>query len=190
MPRGVAALTELRDGVYRTIRGRRGDWERELSPHWRGVMAGMRSLASRVPLWAIALATVAIAAAMYVWFTFMLAGMSDSAFDELASLPPKAPMAVRHAAAAPVPGARPPPPAAPVHTALTDKLRQFLAPEIRAGLVTVMEDAQTVTVRLTNRNMFASGQATLGRELHAAAAADRRGDPGRARRRADQRLYR
>ena len=40
MPRGVAALTELRDGVYRTIRKRRGDFERELSPHWRGITAG------------------------------------------------------------------------------------------------------------------------------------------------------
>jgi type VI secretion system protein ImpK len=161
MPRGVAALAELRDGVYRTIRQRRGDWERELSPHWRGIAAGMRSLASRIPLWAIALATLAIATVMFIWFTFLLAGISDTAFAELASLPPKQPMAVRHAA---LEGPRPapaPPPAA-VRTPVADRLRQFLAPEIRAGLVQVMEDAQTVTVRLTNRNMFASGQATLG----------------------------
>src|SRR6202012_3575725 len=46
MPRGVAALTELRDGVYRTIRNRRGEWERDLSPHWKGIAAGMRSLAN------------------------------------------------------------------------------------------------------------------------------------------------
>ena len=42
------------------------------------------------------------------------------------------------------------------------RLRQFLAPEIRDGLVQVLEDAQTITVRLTNRNMFASGTAVLG----------------------------
>ena len=42
------------------------------------------------------------------------------------------------------------------------RLRQFLAPEIREGLVQVLADAQSVTVRLTNRNMFASGQAVLG----------------------------
>jgi type VI secretion system protein ImpK len=41
------------------------------------------------------------------------------------------------------------------------KLHQFLAPEIKEGLVVVLEDAQSVTVRLTNRNMFGSGQATL-----------------------------
>ena len=33
MPRGVAALAELRDGVYRLIRNLKGDFERELSPH-------------------------------------------------------------------------------------------------------------------------------------------------------------
>ena len=170
MPRGVAALTELRDGVYRTIRNRRGEWERELSPHWRGISAGMRSLANRIPLWAIGLATLMLAMAMYLWFTFLLAGMSDAAFEELATIPPAKPLATRHVTAQlprPAPG-QPPiqvaPPAPPqqVTSTFTDRLRKFLEPEIRAGLVQVFEDAQTVTVRLTNRNMFASGQATLG----------------------------
>ena len=163
MPRGVAALTDLRDGVYRTIRQRRGDWERELSPHWRGIAAGMRSLANRIPLWAIALGTLAIAAVMFVWFTFVLAGMSDSAFSELAEMPPKEPKAVKHVTTdAPRAPPNPVPAPAPIKTPVADRLRQFLAAEIRAGLVVVMEDAQTVTVRLTNRNMFGSGQATLG----------------------------
>ena len=160
MPRGVAALTELRDGVYRTLRQRRGEWERDLSPHWKGIAAGMRSLASRIPLWAIALATLAIALGMFLWFTFLLAGMSDTAFEELSAIPPKQPMQVARAA---VRGAPPvAAPAAPVVTSFGTRLRQFLAPEIRAGLVEVFEDAQTVTVRLTNRNMFASGEALLG----------------------------
>ena len=37
MPRGIAALTEMRDSVYRTIRQRRGEFERDLSPHWAGI---------------------------------------------------------------------------------------------------------------------------------------------------------
>ncbi|HYZ61864.1 MAG TPA: type VI secretion system protein TssL, long form, partial [Acetobacteraceae bacterium] len=168
MPRGVAALTELRDGVYRTIRQRRGDWERDLSPHWKGVKAGMRSLANRIPLWAIALATLVIAAGMFLWFTFLLAGMSDAAFAELSSIPPKEPMQVARAVVRPPPGAAPQPaPVAspappPAPSSIGNRLRQFLEPEIRAGLVQVFEDAQTVTVRLTNRNMFGSGEATLG----------------------------
>jgi type VI secretion system protein ImpK len=162
MPRGVAALTELRDGVYRTIRQRRGEWERDLSPHWRGVAAGMRSLANRVPLWAIGLGTLVLALLMYVWFTFLLAGMSDDAFAELNGIPPKEPMQVHRAAVQGPRPAAPAPPAPATRTTYGNRLRQFLEPEIRAGLVQVFEDAQTVTVRLTNRNMFGSGEATLG----------------------------
>jgi type VI secretion system protein ImpK len=163
LPRGVAALTELRDGVYRTLRQRKGEFERELSPHWRGIAAGARSLANRVPLWMRAVATLAIAVAMYLTFTFMLASTSDAAFAELAGLPPKAALPVaRTTARAPTPVQAPAPAPAPVASSFSMRLRQFLAPEIREGLVQVLEDAQTITVRLTNRNMFASGTAVLG----------------------------
>jgi type VI secretion system protein ImpK len=40
-------------------------------------------------------------------------------------------------------------------------IRGFLAPEIKEGLVTVLEDPQSVTVRLTNKSMFGSGSANL-----------------------------
>lgn len=159
MPRGVAGLTELRDGVYRTLRQRRGDFERELSPHWKGIAAGARALSERIPLWARALATVTAACVIYVLFSFVLAGVSDVAFAELASLPPAQAMAV--ARTTPRGPAAPPAPAA-APTAFSTRLRTFLAPEIHAGLVQVFEDAQTVTIRLTNRNMFGSGEATLG----------------------------
>jgi type VI secretion system protein ImpK len=172
-PRGVAELTDLRDGVYNTIRARRGEFERELSPHWRGINAGARSLARRVPLWAIGLGTVAIAAAMYVGFTFLLSSVSEAAFAQLFALPPhgqvriprqpRAPLPVAVAAAV-TPSATAPTPA-PVEPAgavvEVSKTKQFLEPEVKAGLLQVFEDAQTVTVRLTNRNMFASGTATL-----------------------------
>ncbi len=41
------------------------------------------------------------------------------------------------------------------------KLRQFLAPEIAQGLVTVDGNAQRVMVRIKNRGMFPSGSATV-----------------------------
>jgi type VI secretion system protein ImpK len=103
---------------------------------------------------------------MYLGFSFMLAGTSDVAFAELSALPPKDSMPVRRSQVAA--SVQPPPPAAPAPapaaapTGFSQRLRQFLAPEIREGLVQVFEDAQTVTVRLANRNMFASGQAVLG----------------------------
>lgn len=157
MPRGAAALAELRDGLYRSIRQRRGEFERELSPHWRGIAAGYKPLGSRVPIWILATATLGAACVIYVLFNFSLAGASDLAFAELGGLPPKGAVTVPRVVVAPPP---PPPPVVQV-SQLAPKLRSFLAPEIKAGLVEVLEDPQSTTVRLTNRNMFASGSATL-----------------------------
>ena len=161
-PRGVAELTDLRDGVYNTIRQRRGEFERDLSPHWRGIDAGAKALARRIPLWAIGLGTLAIASVMYLAFNFLLAGNSEVAFSDLYALPPRGAVAVpRQPAQAAAIAAAPVKASLPGEFAM--KLRQFLDPEIKAGLVTVLDDAQTTTVRLTGTGMFQSGQAILNK---------------------------
>ena len=158
MPRGTAALAELRDGVYRLIRTRRGDFERELSPHWRGTDLGHRTLRQRIPFWAIGAGTALMAALIYLGFNFMLAGRSDIAFAQMYGLPPHGtPVIPRVEMTAPPP----PPPVAAAPSNLSAKLHEFLAQEIKSGLVVVLEDAQSVTVRLTGNTMFASGTATL-----------------------------
>lgn len=158
MPRGTAALTEMRDSVYRTIRQRRGDFERELSPHWRGLDTAYRPLAQRVPVWMLGLGTLTALGVIYLIFNFSLAAASDIPFTELAGLPPREAQAVPRAAAVP-----PPQVVAIAPAAVPGKpgLRQFLEPDVKAGLVQVLEDPQAVTVRLLNRDMFASGSATL-----------------------------
>ena len=187
MPRGVAALTELRDGVYRTIRQRRGDFERELSPQWRGIAAGSCGRCRGACRYGrSALATAGPAAAiMYVIFTFLLASVSEVAFAELFALPPRGQITVPRQALPPTAcwhrcyrRLQSAPPAAPTRSA---KLRQFLEPEIKAGLVQVLQDAQTITVRLTNRNMFGSGEANARRLVYAAARSHRRRAERRSR---------
>jgi len=158
MPRGVAALTELREGTYRAIRTRRGDFERELSPQWRGIAAAKPGLSQRVPVWAVALACLTVACLAYAGFNLALAGRSDVAYAELSGLPPTGPVHVPRAQEVEAP---PPPAPSAVQTSAVAKLHQFLAPEIAQGLVTVLEDAQTVTVRIANKSMFASGSAEL-----------------------------
>lgn len=159
--RGANDIAELRDGVYRTIRQRRGEFERELSPQWRGIDAGAKTLSRRIPFWAVGLGTASIAAAMFVGFTLLLASISDVAFAELFSLPPRGQIVVPRppTLAAPLPAVA----ATPVapRPASTTKLYQFLAPEIKAGLVQVMQDPQAITVRLTASNMFGSGTAIV-----------------------------
>jgi type VI secretion system protein ImpK len=170
MPRGIAALTELRDSIYRTIRQRRGDFERDLSPRWKGLNLGYKPLAQRVPIWMLALGTLGIACLIYMLFSFSLSGASGIAYAELAALPPKGPIVVPR----PAPVAPPPPPPEVVSTA-GPSFSTFLAPEIKQGLVQVFEDPQATTIRLINKQMFASGSAGLNPSylplLHRIAAA-------------------
>ena len=157
LPRGGASLAELRDDLFRRIRQRRPEYERELSPHWRGVGAAYGGLRNRVPVWVIGVGTLAVALLIYFALNTLLGRQSDDAFARLAGLPPGAPYTIARTAAPPPPPQ--PVPAAPSGTA--DHLRTFLAPEIKQGLVSVIEDPQTIIVRIANRNMFASGEATL-----------------------------
>ncbi len=156
LPRGAATLAEFRDGVFRSVRQRRAEWERELSPHWRGAGTGYDPLRNRVPLWVVGVGALTAALLIYLGFNLMLGSASDGAFARLAGLPPTGPAAITRAAPTP-----PPAPAPPAPGTTATRLRTFLAPEIKQGLVQVIEDAQTITVRIANRNMFASGEAAL-----------------------------
>ena len=159
LPRGAATLVELRDNLFRVLRQRRPEFERELSPHWRGVGSGYNPLRQRIPLWVVAVATVSLAALIYLGFNLLLATSSDATFARLTGLPPTGPVVITRPASRPPPP--PPPPPVIVATGGVARLRTFLAPEIKEGLVEVFEDAQTITVRIANRNMFASGEGAL-----------------------------
>jgi type VI secretion system protein ImpK len=150
--RGASELILVREDLYRLIRNNRGDFERSLSPHWQGVGAAYRGLSHLVPAWVIGVVTLGLLALFYAVFTLLLNSRSDDAYAALNGLPPTAPVGLARAAPTPPP----PPPAAP-----PQGLRQFLAPEIKQGLVSVHEDAQTVTVSIRGHGMFSSGSADV-----------------------------
>lgn len=154
MARGASDLAVLREDLYRTIRNRRGDFERALSVRWQGVAAAYRGLRSIVPAWVVVVAALGILTLVYTGLTFVLSARSDAAYAALNALPPVAPVALARVAAPP-----PPPPPAAVDQAA--RIRKFLAPEIREGLVSVLEDAQTITVRIRGTGLFPSGSATV-----------------------------
>lgn len=152
MPRGASELTIAREDLFRLIRNNRGEYERELSPHWKGVPAAHRGLVAMIPAWVVAVVTAALLALCYAGFSYALNDRSDASFERLAALPPNGPIKLARAAAP-----LPPPPA----TDRAGKIRKFLEPEIRQGLVTVLEDSQTITVRIRNTGMFGSGSADV-----------------------------
>ncbi len=159
-PRGAAELDRIREGLYQLLVQLRGPYERELSPHWRGVDAPHRRAGRSVPSWVAGALALAILGIGYAGLANSLSGRSEDLFARLAALPPGALPTIQRAAP-PVPPAPPPPAPAPSRPDLQMRLRQFLAPEIQQGLVTVLADPNRVIVRIRNRGMFASGSASL-----------------------------
>lgn len=162
MPRGTAELDRVREGLYQLLNQLRGNWERELSPRWRGVDAPHRGPSRSVPAWVAAAFAMAMLGGGWWWLGGGIGANADRLYERMAALPPGAlPQIDRTAPPVPPAPPPPPPPTAAPRPNVVPKLRQFLAPEIAQGLVTVEEDAQRVLVRLRNRGMFPSGSATL-----------------------------
>jgi type VI secretion system protein ImpK len=153
LPRGASELVLVREDLYRLIRNNRGNFERSLSLHWRGAEASHRGLRDILPNWLVGLLALGFLGLLYAILTFVLNGRSDTAYEALNSLPPTTPVVLARAAA-PMP--------APAPAAQTLKIRDFLRDEIERRRVSVVEDAQTITIRITTgQTMFASGSATI-----------------------------
>jgi type VI secretion system protein ImpK len=150
--RGVSELGRVREGLYNLLRQTRGDFDRTLSPQWRGLEAPHRALSSVLPTWVVGLGVAAVLTVVFVILSYVLNGMSDRVFDRFATLPPVGPVSLAVAAPAPPPVVR---------DDLQQRLSKFLAEEIRQGLVTVATTMQTATVRVRGSDLFASGTATI-----------------------------
>ncbi len=148
-PRGASQLLLLREDLYRLIRAVRGDFERDISPHWRGAQADHRGLATQVPHWVVAVAAAGMLLAVYAVLLFLLNGLSDPAYATLAHLPPNG--AISLARVAP-----PPPPPPPIATDQVDRLKDALKPDLQSGQIAVLDDPHTITLRIGGAALFAS----------------------------------
>jgi type VI secretion system protein ImpK len=150
--RGVSELGRVREGLYNLLRQSRGEFDRTLSPQWRGLEAPHRPLSAVLPAWVVGGAVAAVLTLVFVVLSYVLSGASDRVFDRFATLPPLGPVSLAVAAPAPPPVVR---------DDLQQRLSTFLAPEIRDGVVTVAVTMQTATVRVRGSDLFASGTATI-----------------------------
>jgi len=115
-------------------------YEQRVSSHWRGAENSGREVWRMVPAWVVAAACALLAFAVYVSLQFTLAAASDPVFVRLSALKPP-PLLVD----APLPQPIPP------------RLRRFLEPEIRAGLLDVHDLPDRSIVILKGDGLFASG---------------------------------
>lgn len=157
MPLGATELARTRESLFQLLNQLRGAWERDLSPHWRGMDAPHRGLSRAVPAWVGAICSVALLGAGWWGLATHVGASADVLIEGIAALPPdKPPVFDRSRPVTPPPAA---PPARPADA--LPALAQLLAAEIAEGIVIVTSDAQRVTVRIGNRGMFGSGSATV-----------------------------
>ncbi len=172
-PRGSLELGRIRDSLYKTLLGQYGVFERELSPHWRGVSARHKPLRTAVALWTILSVLALLFALGYMFFTLSLNSASDATFERLANLPPRdtpsvlieTPKPKEVVAQTPPPVKKPPetPPPVVVKPQPTplDNLLAFLQPEVDRKLVTLSNSNGRLLVRINNSGLFDTGSADV-----------------------------
>ncbi|NTZ92356.1 type VI secretion system protein TssL, long form [Agrobacterium tumefaciens] len=167
-PKGALELSRIRDSLYKTLIGQYGAFERELSPHWKGVEARHTPLRTMAALWTL-LSLMALAFALgYLFFTLSLNNASDVTFERLAHLPPTETPSVLIANPPPPPVktevpkvVEPPKIVEPRQPSRLEKLMAFLQPEVEKKLVTLADVNGRLRVRINNSGLFATGSAEV-----------------------------
>ena len=155
-PRGSEKHAQIRAGLAKLIRERRGAVESALSPHWKGVVREVKNYSLWTPVWVSIAGLAAVLGIAYLTLSWSLAGTSDHVRGQLSAL--EAGVTPTLARRAPPP---PPPPPAVADVAVFDKVSKFLEAEIAEGLVAVIDAANTITIRIKGQGMFPSGSDQL-----------------------------
>ncbi len=156
---GRSRLEEQRERAYNAIRTARGEFERELSPHWRGSVEEQNPLIRYVPLWVVAAVAAVLLLAAYALFSWLLNRASDPVLTALSDLRGETVTMVRRGGVTALPPPKPPPNAN--LTRVSQDLRRFLDPQIRQGLVAVIEEPDQTTIRIRGDGLFDSGRAEV-----------------------------
>ncbi|MEI2743531.1 MAG: type IVB secretion system protein IcmH/DotU [Candidatus Competibacter sp.] len=152
---GRGRLEEQRERAYNAIRSARGEFERDLSPHWRGAVERRNPLIRYVPLWVVAGVAAALLLLAFAIFNWLLNTTSDPVLTALAELRGQNLATVRRGGVE----ARPSAVKSDASLAqITQTLRAFLDPQVRQGSVSVIEEANQTTVRLRGDGLFDSGK--------------------------------
>ena len=140
---GRAQLEAVRDKLAQILRQQRGDHSPALAQHWQGQTARRRVALSWLPLAAVTALAAVVLVAVHVGLSTSLSDKSDPVFGQIQGLRLPPPV-VTMAQAAPKP-----------------RLAQFMAPDIKAGLVAVRDEVDRSVVTIRGDGLFAPASATL-----------------------------
>ncbi|MES2740895.1 MAG: type IVB secretion system protein IcmH/DotU [Pseudomonadota bacterium] len=146
--RGGEQLAGLRERLYGMIAGARGTPEAALSPQWRGAAGPAASPLRRIPVWVLAAVAATVLLALQLTYARQLGRAAEPVYASLGRLQLPvvqiAPPRLSEPEAAPAP-----------------RVARFLAREIAAGQVGVVETAERCVISLTGQGMFDAGSADV-----------------------------
>lgn len=152
---GADKHLEIRAGLARLIGTQRGAPPEDLSPHWQGVIKPHRVRSAWKPIWIAIAAVTALLSSGFLGLSYALSGATERVNGQLSVLEPgTAPTLLRQSpklvAVTP-----------PADDAQLTRVSGFLTKEIEAGLVSVFQSGNTLTVRINGNGMFASASDAL-----------------------------
>ncbi len=145
----------IRMGLARIIRTQRGEMEQELSPHWVGLDKPHRVLSAWKPVWISVGTVAALLTSGFVGLSYALSNNTENLIGQLSVLDPGG-IATLERRAPPVIAIP-----SPEDDAQFQRVSAFLKPEIDEGIVEVLQDASTITVRIKGKGMFKSASDSL-----------------------------
>ncbi len=81
--RGHHQLAQIRDNLYHTISRQRGEFERDLSPRWRGLEQQEKAVTEYIPLWVYMSVFLFVLVATYAGFRLWQNQTTDAVAQEL-----------------------------------------------------------------------------------------------------------
>jgi len=146
---GKAQLERIRERLAEILKLQRGEYERDLAPHWQPAPTKQSNLFSVLPVWVVFAICAVAMLGVYLGFNFRLNDLSDPAFAHIQGI------RVPEVQATPI---KPPAPAE------KPRLAGFLAEEVAQGLVTVQDDENKSVVTLRGDSLFAPGSAGISEQ--------------------------
>lgn len=151
-PRGRATLGEVRERLFNAARADQGV---DLSTQWRGIETRKAPVRALMPLWVWWATALGLMALLFAVLSFHLSDRAGRLVKEIIAASPGRPAPIVRNVEAP--------PAPP--STLYATVRNILQPDIDAGRVEVLDEPQSVRVRLVSDGLFASGSADLSTNI-------------------------
>ncbi|NOT84799.1 MAG: OmpA family protein [Methylococcaceae bacterium] len=147
---GASKLEDIRENAYQIIQRQRGDVERSLSIHWRGIKNKRNTLAELIPFWVIGSVAALLLMLSFLGFLYAINSASNPLLAKLYAL--KDSFNVQ-----PVVAEETLPVITTPAIALLDTLNTFLKPEVDRGEVALLKSNGKTVIRIMSKSFFASG---------------------------------